>query len=373
MRFPRYVFWIIVAALIVIAVGLGYKHFYHPSATRQAVLSASDDAITSAIQAKLFENPTLKQRTIQVSSKGGVVTLAGSVESDIEKLAVEGIASGTAGVHQVIDDLSVVASQEAAATEMSPHQGVAHLAAQPRLLAMRRAPAERSEVAGTERAQRQNIRAQATSQHAGARAPGSLPAATMPKPAPALRSAAAVPPKPVAPPPVVVPNGYQVHVRLTGAIDSKTAQPGETYAACFAVPAVINAKLVFPVGTECRVRLAEIHQGGRFSGATTIEIELASITYRGVKYPATSGYYNVRASARGRSTAEATGGGAGLGALIWAIAGRGKGAAIGAGAGATAGGIVQALRKPRLRVPSETVIDFTLSSPIVVKQQTAQP
>lgn len=373
MRFPRYVFWIIVATLIVIATGLSYKHFYHPGSTPRAAVAATDATVTSAIQAKLFENPTLKQRTIQVSSQNGVVTLAGSVASGIEKLAVEGVASGTPGVRQVLDDLSVVAAREAAGSEMSPHQDVAHLAAQPRLPAMRRAPAERSEAASTERAQGHSILAQSTPQHAAVSVLGSLPAATMRKPAPALRSVAAVPPKRVAPPPVVVPNGYQVHVRLIEPIDSKTAQRGETYAASFAAPAVVNAKLAFPVGTDCRVRLAEIHQGGRFSRSTTIKLELASITYRGVTYPAASGYYNVRGSGRGRSTAEAVGGGAGLGALIGAIAGRGKGAAIGAGAGATAGGIVQALREPRLRVPSETLIDFTLSSPIVVKQATAQP
>ncbi|MGH9436139.1 MAG: YMGG-like glycine zipper-containing protein, partial [Terriglobia bacterium] len=184
---------------------------------------------------------------------------------------------------------------------------------------------------------------------------------------------ASAPKKPVPPAAVVVPNGYQVHVRTIDPIDSKISQPGETFAASLAMPVVLGLKVVFPAGTDARVRLVEVHQGGRFTGSTTLRLELASVTFKGLTYPAQSAYYNIHSSGRGKSTAETVGGGAGLGALIGALAGRGKGAAIGAGVGAASGGIAQALRKPRLDVPSEALIDFTLSAPIVVKQKVAQP
>ncbi len=69
-----------------------------------------------------------------------------------------------------------------------------------------------------------------------------------------------------------------------------------------------------------------------------------------------------QSSSRGARSAGAIGGGAVLGAIIGAAAGGGTGAAIGAGAGAAAGTGVEAVSKgQRVKVPSETRLDFTLS------------
>ncbi len=73
-------------------------------------------------------------------------------------------------------------------------------------------------------------------------------------------------------------------------------------------------------------------------------------------------------SSRGKRTGETVGGGAGVGALIGAIAGGGKGAAIGAGAGAATGTAVQAVTKAeQVVIPSETVLDFQLKAPLVMR------
>jgi outer membrane lipoprotein SlyB len=61
-----------------------------------------------------------------------------------------------------------------------------------------------------------------------------------------------------------------------------------------------------------------------------------------------------------------------LGGIIGAIAGGGKGAAIGAAAGAGAGGGIQAAsKKQTIKLPSETVLNFTLQAPITVVQTPA--
>ena len=58
---------------------------------------------------------------------------------------------------------------------------------------------------------------------------------------------------------------------------------------------------------------------------------------------------------------------AGIGAAIGAIAGGGKGAAIGAGVGGGGATAVQVLTKgEKLNIPSETKLEFTLRSPLVV-------
>jgi uncharacterized protein YcfJ len=77
-------------------------------------------------------------------------------------------------------------------------------------------------------------------------------------------------------------------------------------------------------------------------------------------------------SSRGKSTAEKVGGGAILGGIIGAIAGGGRGAAIGTAAGAGVGGGAQAASKSQqIKLPSETVLNFTLQAPVTIINPTA--
>ena len=70
--------------------------------------SAPDDkAITTQIQARLFDDSVLKMRDIHVASDKGTVTLTGTVSTDLEKAAAERIAGHTDGVKGVVNQLSV--------------------------------------------------------------------------------------------------------------------------------------------------------------------------------------------------------------------------------------------------------------------------
>src|SRR5712692_2882344 len=66
-----------------------------------------DKAITSDIQAKLFQDPVLKTRDIRVDSQKGVVVLSGTVGTDLEKASAERLAGQASGVKQVINQLTV--------------------------------------------------------------------------------------------------------------------------------------------------------------------------------------------------------------------------------------------------------------------------
>jgi len=80
-----------------------------------------------------------------------------------------------------------------------------------------------------------------------------------------------------------------------------------------------------------------------------------------------TGEYEVIGKSRGASTAKRAIGGAVLGAAIGAVADGGEGAAIGAGAGAAAGaGSEIVTRGDQVRVPSETLLDFTLQQDVSV-------
>jgi len=68
-----------------------------------------DAALTAKVKAALFAEPGLKTLQIDVDSKNGVVTLAGSVDSEVlHKRAVQ-IAGAMSGVQRVVDKLVVKA------------------------------------------------------------------------------------------------------------------------------------------------------------------------------------------------------------------------------------------------------------------------
>jgi outer membrane lipoprotein SlyB len=98
-------------------------------------------------------------------------------------------------------------------------------------------------------------------------------------------------------------------------------------------------------------------------------MQLDSLTSGGKTYNIQTDQYKKQGSSRGKNTAEKVGAGAAIGGIIGAIAGGGKGAAIGAAAGAGVGGGVQAASKSQqIKLPSETVLNFTLQQPVTVVQ-----
>jgi hypothetical protein len=185
---------------------------------------------------------------------------------------------------------------------------------------------------------------------------------------------APAPPPP--PPPVTaktyeLPEGSQISVRTNEAIDSATANEGQTFDVQVTRDARnSDAVVVIPRGSSARVVIKSASKGGRFRGASDLVLDLQSVIIGGRSYEIDT----VDISQKGKSgvgankrTAEYTGGGAALGAIIGAIAGGGKGAAIGAGAGAGAGALTQILTKGgAIRVPVETVLTFSLDKPLRV-------
>lgn len=66
-----------------------------------------DSAITAKVKAQLIGDPVTKARHIDVDTHGGVVTLAGKVNTASEQSRAIEIARNTEGVHSVTDKLSV--------------------------------------------------------------------------------------------------------------------------------------------------------------------------------------------------------------------------------------------------------------------------
>ena len=179
------------------------------------------------------------------------------------------------------------------------------------------------------------------------------------------------PPPPPPPPPkkYIIDQGTQLTVRLIDPIDSERNQSGDTFHATLNAPLTSDGEEAVPGGVEITGHLVDVKSASRFAGQSQVVLQLDSIKSGGRSYSITTDQYTKKGSSRGKNTAEKVGGGAVVGSIIGALAGGGKGAAIGAAAGAGVGGGVQAATKAQqIKLPSETVLNFTLQAPVTVVQ-----
>jgi len=164
-----------------------------------------------------------------------------------------------------------------------------------------------------------------------------------------------------------VPTGSKVVIRMIDSVNSETNKVGDTFVAVLDEPISQGGIEVIPRGADVRGRIANIEDAGRLKGSAQLGLELTQIIVNGIPYSVTTSEYSEVGEGRGKQTAKRAAVGAGIGAAIGAIAGGGKGAAIGAGVGGGGATAVQVLTKgEKLNIPSETKLEFTLRSPLVV-------
>ncbi|HEX8810734.1 MAG TPA: hypothetical protein VF742_01960 [Terracidiphilus sp.] len=192
-------------------------------------------------------------------------------------------------------------------------------------------------------------------------------------PPPAAKPASLAPQTPPAQDPaaqygeITIPTGQSLLVRMIDEVDSSKNQVGDIFHASLETDLYVNNTLLARKGTDVYGRLANVQEAGKLSGSAELQLELMRIVIDGRDYPLVSSDYSLKGQGRGSDTAKKVGGGAIFGAIIGAIAGGGKGAAIGAGAGSAAGAGVQVFTKgEKVKVPSETLLEFRLQQPAMV-------
>ncbi len=275
----------------------------------------TDDEITKAIQASYYADPQVRDEKITIDVKNGEVTLSGGVASDAARLQAYKLATQTAGVQKVNDQMQVSAAQAA---------------------------------------------------------PAPMPAAAAPKEeAKAEAKKEEAPPKKEEAPPkpreVTIPAGTSVRVQTIDTISSKTSQAGQTYRASLAAPIVVGDSVVVHKGADVSLQVASAKSAGKIKGSSELTLALAGLSYEGKEYPLASSSVQQAGKSRGKQTATRAGVAAGVGALIGGLAGGGKGAAIGAGIGGGGAMAYQALTHGQeVNVPSETLLDFTLAEPVTI-------
>jgi hypothetical protein len=174
--------------------------------------------------------------------------------------------------------------------------------------------------------------------------------------------------KPGAAEPKIVPAGQHIVVRLGQAVGSKISSPGQGFTATVAQAVEVDGKVLIPSGAEASGTVAEAVPLGRFKGGARLRLALNTVKVGGNTYKVETAAIAKSAKGKGKRTAVAVGGGAGLGAIIGGLAGGGKGAAIGVVAGAGAGTAGAAFTGNKdIVLPAESALSFKLLQPLEVK------
>jgi hypothetical protein len=335
-----------------------------------------DDAkMSSEIQTKFSQDSGLSAKQLTVQANNGVVTLSGSVDNVAQRDAAGKHAASVPGVKTVVNNLQVGDDSASVAAAAKPTA-----APQPSMAPHADRPLPAASKSKKTRARKKSGSGADSGLDASEQTMSGTdqPAADskqQPSTSQNTLAVATEPPPPPAPKKLIIDQGTQLTVRLVDPIDSEKNQTGDTFHATLNAPLTSDGEEAVPAGVELTGHLVEVKSAGKFAGQSGIAMQLDKISSGGKTYEIQTDEYKKQGSSRGKNTAEKVGGGAVIGSIIGAIAGGGKGAAIGAAAGAGVGGGVQAATKgQQIKLPSETVLNFTLQAPItVIKTQSPDP
>ena len=331
-----------------------------------------DARISTEIQSKFNQDSGLSTKQLTIEASHGVVTLAGFVDNEAQRTAAARQAASVAGVQEVVNNLQVgsaaamqpappaiMATQK---TAQGPPLQPAHKPAAARKPGYPSAPEDSAPDTNPSATDADDAVAENSQPPA---APASDPADnTTPPPSP--------PPLPLN---VTIEQGTPISIRLIDSIDSEKNQIGDRFHASLNAPLSAEGSEAVAQGTDVTGHIVDLRSAGKFKGQSLLVLQLDSIASNGKSYDLQTDQYRKEGNSRGKSTTEKVGGGAILGGIIGAIAGGGKGAAIGSAAGAGVGGGAQAASKSQqIKLPSETILNFTLQAPVtVVRPPAANP
>jgi hypothetical protein len=333
-----------------------------------------DSQIAADIQTRLSADSGLQGKQLVVQAANGSVTLSGTVDNDAERDAAAKYASSEPGVKQVVNNLQVSPSAMEQPASMPAPAPMPPAQESPKPLASSRHHHRDRDRNIDRNSDTARIQKSDSDNNSMPMASNNVPPPPMSTPEPAQSAAPMPPPPPPPPQKVTIPSGTSLSVRLIDPIDSETAQEGQTFTATLNSALSTEGDVAVPAGYEVEGHVVTVHSAGKFAGQSLLVLQLDRIKVAGKRYDIQTNQYEKKASSRSTNTAEKVGGGAVLGAIIGGLAGGGKGAGIGAAAGAGLGGGVQAATKSKqIKLPSETVLNFTLQAPLTVTKTSEGP
>ena len=339
------------ALALVMALGAGCK-----SKTPDTV---SDTELTTSLQSKLASDIGLANEPIQVTVANGTAILNGSVDSEAAKSLASNDAMQVPGIRGVMNNLAVQPTAVGSVQAVQPSARTY----------------ETRDRAARDTAQREKD-ARAAAAGAGSGGGGSASSGgsgtsqnQMVNPQQSQQQPAPLPQQPPAPVSrnVTIPAGTILPVRLTDALDSATTQPGTAFHGSLASDLVVNGMVAIPQGASIVGKVDDVKDATHFKGSASITAEVNYIRTNGQSIAVSTDPYVQEGKGRGKNTLEKTGAGAAIGAILGGIFGGGKGAAVGAAAGGGVGAGSNAITKgEQVVIPSETILHFRLTSPVLV-------
>ena len=165
--------------------------------------------------------------------------------------------------------------------------------------------------------------------------------------------------------------GTIVPVRTTARLSTANLANGSTFDGLLESDVKAGETVVAKAGSRVTCVVVSSDPGGRVKGTASLVVSARSVVgIRGNVIALKSDTYASGAENTKKRDAGPTGIATGVGAIIGGIAGGGSGAAKGAGAGAAAGvGVDLATRGEAATIPTETLIQFRLTSPVTVVMQ----
>jgi hypothetical protein len=164
----------------------------------------------------------------------------------------------------------------------------------------------------------------------------------------------------------MTPRGLTVSMNLPNSSSGKYSNVGDSFSGSLAQSVHVKGVTVLKAGTPVSGIVVAARKQGKFKGEGDLGIQLNRVGSYGI----TTQEYERTVKGKGKRTGAMVGGGAGGGALIGGLAGGGKGALIGGLVGAGAGTAGAALTGNKaVSIPAETVVTFTLTSPITVTEK----
>ena len=350
----------------------------------------SDAELTGEAQSRISADRRMQTKQVQVNASNGIVTLSGAAGSDVERVAAAEDASQIEGVKVVVNNLQVIDVSRQRETmpiqptgvptatlsgsskaRITPGTRVPHVAPP---LQRERHPVVQGETAEATTARsvpaspaRDVVPAALASSDLHSTEEKASAGNVIVSPASPQTTATTVAALPPPPEKVTVPYGSVLSVRLRESVNSDLSQPGDNFLASLASPVMVGDRVVIPPEAGLQGKVVEVRSTGRFTGRSSLVLELTRLAYNGKTYQLRTSQYSKQGPARDTRSAATIGGGAGVGAILGAILGGGKGAAIGAVIGAGVGTGVQATTKgAQVRLPAESLLSFRLETPLEV-------
>lgn len=169
-------------------------------------------------------------------------------------------------------------------------------------------------------------------------------------------------------PPMVIPAGTEIDVRLSTGLSSEEASEGDAFEGSLEQPVVVGEKVALAKGSAVKGKVTKAVSSGRLKQRAELWVTLTEIYQKGKKYEVATDTTGHKEGSKTMRNIIFIGGGAGGGAAIGGATGGGKGAGIGAAIGAGAGVAAAMLTGQRdIKFPPETVLRFKLEQDLTVQ------